>query len=89
MTPMRRVAPQVKRRGRKRIIPVEQRAFYTRAEACIRYGFSAGRLEEAIANDASLPMVLNGRIQMFPKGLMDAWFEAAGRRRQNIHPIQE
>ena len=89
MTPMRRAASQVKRRGCKRIIPVQQRAYYTTAEACSRYGFSVGRLAEAIANDETLPMIRNGRIQMFPKDLMDAWFEAAGRRRLNVHPIQE
>jgi hypothetical protein len=65
--------------------PVEDRAYFTREEVCARFGFSDKRLAEAIANDATLPMVLNGRNQLFPKVAIQAWYEAAAASRQNVH----
>jgi hypothetical protein len=68
-------------RGRKRKIPLEKRAYYTRAEACIRFGFSATRFKELVAHDETLPMLNNGRNQLFPKDLMERWFEALAQQR--------
>jgi hypothetical protein len=79
--------PKIKRRGRKRMPPIEERAYYTREEVCTRYGLSAKRLAEAIANDEALPMVRNGRNQLFPKAAMQAWYEAAAAARQNVHTV--
>ena len=72
-------------RNRKRMTPVEQRAYYTRQEVCIRFGFSDKRLAEAIANDEALPMIKNGRNQLFPKMAFQTWYEAAAASRQNVH----
>jgi len=76
---------KTRRRSHKRLAPVEHRAYYTRREVCARYGLSDKRLAEAIATDKTLPMVLNGRNQLFPKVAMQAWFEAAAASRQNVH----
>jgi hypothetical protein len=65
--------------------PIEQRVFFTRREVCARYGLSAKRLAKAIETDDTLPMVRNGRNQLFPKDAMDAWFVAAAAGRQNVH----
>ena len=64
---------------------VEERAYYTRQEVCTRYGFSDKRLAEVIANDEALPMIKNGRNQLFPKAAFQAWYEAAAAARQNVH----
>ena len=64
---------------------VEERAYYTRAEVCTRYGFSDKRLAEAIAHDEALPMIRNGRNQLFPKVAFQAWYETAAANRQNVH----
>jgi hypothetical protein len=74
-----------KKRGKKKLLPVEQRAYYTREEVCLRFGFSASRLAEIIADDNTLPMLNNGRIQLFPKEGIQAWFERAATRRQQFH----
>jgi hypothetical protein len=74
-----------KRRGHKRLLPLDQRAYYTREEVCRHFGFSASRLLEIIANDDTLPMLKNGRNQLFPKDGFGAWFEAAAKRRQQFH----
>ena len=66
-------------------MPIMERVYYTRKEACARYGLSSKRLAEAIANDKTLPLIFNGRDQHFPKDLMDDWFNAQALRRQNIH----
>jgi hypothetical protein len=76
---------KIRRRGPKRVPPIEDRAYYTRTEVCARYGISDKRLAERLANDKTLPMVLNGRNQLFPKAAMQAWFEAAAASRQNVH----
>ena len=80
--------PVRRRRGHKQLAPIEERAYYTRQEVCDRFGFNAKYLAELIANDKTVPFLLNGRNQLFPKGLMDAWFEAAGARRLNIRDVQ-
>jgi hypothetical protein len=67
------------------MLPLEERAYYTRAEVCARYGISDKRLAEAIANDETLPLVRNGRNQLFPKVAMEAWFETAAANRRNVH----
>ena len=79
------IAPKGRRRGHKRRLPVEKRAYYTRDEVCMRFGLSAKRLAEAVATDETLPIVRNGRSQLFPKGKIEAWFEAAAEIRQNMH----
>lgn len=76
---------KVKRRGRKRMPSIESRAYYTRREVCLRFGFSDKRLAEAVASDVSLPMMLNGRNQLFPKTAFESWFEQAAAKRQNVH----
>jgi hypothetical protein len=43
------------------------------------------RLAEAIQNDETLPLVLNGRNQLFPKIAFEAWYAAAAASRQNVH----
>jgi hypothetical protein len=72
-------------RGCRRIAPLEERAYYTRAEACKIFGFSDKRLAEAIRNDPALPMILNGRNQIFPKVAFQAWYERAASKRVNVH----
>jgi hypothetical protein len=73
------------RRGQRRVAPLEHRAYYTRPEVCSKFGLSDKRLAEAIDNDASLPMLRNGRNQIFPKAAFEAWFESAAARRLNVH----
>ncbi len=72
-------------RGPRRIPPIEDRAYYMRAEVCELFGFSATRLAEVVANDHSLPMVRNGRNQLFPKAAFQAWYEQAASKRVNVH----
>lgn len=74
----------MKRTLTHRVIAVD-RAYYTRAEVCRRYGFSAKRLKELIESDETLPMMTNGRNQLFPKAAMDMWYESAAMRRQQVH----
>jgi hypothetical protein len=71
-------------RGLKRILPIEERAYYTRDEVCRRFGLSAKRLKLLIEEDETLPVYMNGRTQLFPKMPIDMWFEKAGRSRLAI-----
>lgn len=61
-------------KGRKRKIPLEKRAYYTRQEACIRFGFGAIAFKELVDNDENLPVLRNGKTQLFPKDGMERWF---------------
>jgi hypothetical protein len=72
-------------RGQRRIAPLEHRAYYTRPEVCSKFGLSDKRLAEAIENDPSLPILRNGRNQIFPKAAFQTWFESAAARRVNVH----
>jgi hypothetical protein len=72
-------------RGKSRIAPLEMRAYYTRAEMCAAFGLSSKRLQEAIKNDPNLPMVRNGRNQLFPKVPAHDWYAALAARRANVH----
>jgi hypothetical protein len=77
--------PRGSRRGKKRIPPLAERAYYTRPEVCTIFGLSAKRLAEAINSDSALPCLWNGKIQIFPKEKFKEWFELAASRRKNIH----
>jgi hypothetical protein len=57
-------------RGRKRKVPLEKRAYYTREEACIRFGFSAGQFKRLVEQDETVPVLMNGKRQLFPKEAM-------------------
>ncbi len=72
-------------RGKRRIAPLEERAYFTRAEACKLYGFSAKRLAGAITNDPALPVIWNGRNQLFPKVAFQSWYEKAAANHVNVH----
>jgi hypothetical protein len=78
---------KTRQRGSRRIAPLEDRAFYTRAETIARYGFSDKRLAELTANDPTLPVIWNGRYQIFPKLAFDEWFRVAASRQVNIHQV--
>jgi hypothetical protein len=78
-------AKKTRQRGGRRIAPLELREFFTRAEICTRYGMSDKRLAEAIAKDKDLPVIFNGRYQIFPKQAFDEYYRAAATKRLNIH----
>jgi hypothetical protein len=65
--------------------PLKERAYFTRAEVCRLYGLSDKRLAEAVNSDQSLPVIRNGRSQIFPKSAFQAWYETAAANRVNVH----
>lgn len=68
-------------RGKKRILPIDDRAYYTRDEVCLRFGLSGPRLKLLIEEDETLPVYMNGRTQLFPKMQIEMWFEKAAKSR--------
>jgi hypothetical protein len=51
---------------------------------CATFGLSDKRLAAAIAKDATLPVINNGRYQIFPKAAFEGWYEAAAKKRLNL-----
>jgi hypothetical protein len=77
--------PSRRKRSQRRIAAVEDRAYFTRREVSLRYGMSDKRLAEAMKKDPKLPVIKNGRYQIFPKAAFDSWFQAAASKRLNVH----
>ena len=71
-------------RGHRRIAALADRAFYLRREVCAIFGLSDKRLAELIDTDKDLPMIKNGRYQIFPKRAFDAWYQEAGNKRLTV-----
>jgi len=80
----RKVVKQRQRTPKAPPPSVEDRAYFTRAEVCRRFGFSPVFLQAAILQDSTLPVLQNGKIQHFPKEAFGAWYEDAGRRRLQV-----
>jgi hypothetical protein len=77
-------APKRQRRNHSRPA-VNDRAFYARKEVTQRFGLSDKRLAALVENDSTLPVIFNGKFQIFPKNVMDAWYEAQAAKRRNVH----
>jgi hypothetical protein len=85
----RQSAPSAKRsrRGQRRIATLKDRAFYLRREVCAIFGFSDKRLAELVTADENLPVIKNGRYQIFPKTAFDAWYQEAGNKRLTVQGL--
>ena len=80
-------APKKRRRQRRRYHDrpaVDNRAFYTRKEVTQRFGISDKRLARLVENDPTLPVIFNGKYQIFPKSPMDAWYLEQAAKRRNV-----
>ena len=74
-----------KRRRRYHDRPVvDNRAYYTRKEITQRFGISDKRLALLVDNDSTLPVIFNGKYQIFPKGPMDVWYLEQAAKRRNV-----
>ena len=78
--------PRKRTRGPRRIASFADRAYYRRREICERFGLSDKRLAELVESDPDLPMIRNGRNQLFPKLAFENWYQLAGTRRTAVGP---
>jgi hypothetical protein len=72
----------VRKRGPRRLPPLNERAYYTRKEIIVTHGVSAKRLKYLMEN--GLPYISNGKQFIFPKALTDKYFEDAALKKLRI-----
>lgn len=82
---MKAASIRQRRISHRRQTPIEDRAFYTRREFSIRFGIGDKYLNWLIEHDDTVPMILVGRNQLFPKAASETWFEMQATKRRNLY----